>query len=192
MNYYRFFYGKYRAAAKRMCKDCEGFIGKKSRILDLGCGSGIVGEQFRDFFRADLVGADVEDLRVAKIPFRIIDGVNLPFSENSFDTILINYVLHHAHDPLALLKEAKRVARGKIIIYEDLPEGFLSKLICSLHGITFNQFFQKKNRKFGFKNDGEWNEAFESLGLKKIFEKKVSSIFHPVKKKLFVVQKTGA
>ena len=139
--YYRIFSKIYERAAKKMCLDCQGFIKKGSKILDWGCGTAIVGKTFQDFFQAELFGVDVQDVRTVKIPFKITDGKSLSFPENSFDVVLINYVLHHSEDPVSVLKEAKRVARDKIVIYEDLPEDILSKLICQLHGISFDNFF---------------------------------------------------
>jgi len=139
--YYRIFSKIYGRAAKKMCLDCQGFIKKGSKILDWGCGTAIVGKTFQDFFQAELFGVDVQDVRTVKIPFKITDGKSLSFPENSFDVVLINYVLHHSEDPVSVLKEAKRVARDKIVIYEDLPEDILSKLICQLHGISFDNFF---------------------------------------------------
>ena len=175
-------------AAQKMCRDCEKFIEKGDRILDLGCGSGIVAKTFQDFFQAQVIGVDVKDNRIIPVDFKVIDGKNLPFSENSFDCVLISYVLHHSQDPISLLKEAKRVCKNKIIIYEDLPEGIVSKLFCKIHGISFNKFFKIKNPAF-FKTGKEWQETFENLGLKTIFEKNVSWILNPVKKKMFVLEK---
>ena len=195
MNYYRIFFNIYQRAAQKMCLECQEFIEKGSRILDLGCGSGIAGKAFQEFFQADLIEVDIKDKRVVNIPFQIIDGINLPFPENYFDVVLINYVLHHAKNPLALLKEAKRVTKDKIIIYEDLPERFLGKAICWFHGYTFHLFFQhsktekREKLNFNFKTNKEWRDVFENLELKSIFEKRISSIFNPIEKKLFVLEK---
>jgi len=109
--------------------------------LDLGCGSGVVGKTFQEFFQANLLGVDIKDRRINDIPFKLIDGKTLLFPENSFDVTLINYVLHHSRDPIALLKEAKRVTKDKIIIFEDLNQGFLSKIFCRLHGISYDKLF---------------------------------------------------
>lgn len=171
-----------------MCFDCKDFIEEGSNILDLGCGSGIVADEFGKFFKAKIVGADIKDQRVKKIPFAIIDGFHLPFPQDFFDVVLINYVLHHTKDPTSLLEEAKRVSKEKIIIYEDLPEGFLSKLICQLHYFSYNFLFQKsRESKINFRDDKNWKDVFNDIKLKLVFEKEISSF--PIKKKLFILEK---
>jgi len=186
ISYYRLFSKIYEMGAKQMCFDCQGFIKEGSKILDLGCGSGIAAKNFQDFFKAKVIGVDVKDNRLVKIPFKIIDGKNLPFEDNSFDVVLINYVLHHCEDPEVVLKEAKRVAK-RIIIFEDLPEGFLAKLRCKIHQIIF-----PGGRKiFNFKTRKEWKEIFEKLGLKIIAENQVFTKFSwldPIKRILFVLE----
>jgi len=183
--YYRIFSKIYERAAKKMCLDCQGFIKKGSKILDWGCGTAIVGKTFQDFFQAELFGVDVQDVRTVKIPFKITDGKSLSFPENSFDVVLINYVLHHSEDPVSVLKEAKRVARDKIVIYEDLPEDILSKLICQLHGISFDIFFGNPT-KTSFKSESDWEKIFKETGLNIIFKKRVNNF--PVKKELFILR----
>jgi len=173
--------------ARQMCRDCRGFIKEGSRILDLGCGSGIAAKHFQDFFKSKVIGVDVRDNRLIPIPFQIFDGKNLPFDDNYFDVVLINYVLHHTKNPEELLKEAKRVSK-KIIIFEDLPEGILSKLRCKIHQITF--FGGEKT--FNFKTSNEWRKIFDKLGLKIIAQTQVFTKFHwldPVKRILFVLEK---
>ncbi len=203
MSFHRIFSKIYERAAKKMCLDCQGFIKKGSKILDWGCGTAIVGKTFQDFFQAELFGVDVQDVRMVKIPFKITDGKRLSFPENSFDVVLINYVLHHSEDPISVLKEAKRVARDKIVIYEDLPEDILSKLICKIHRFTFANFFQNPNKtsfktelpkeakvkmrtKFSFASEREWEKIFQELGLNIVFKKRVNNF--PAKKELFVLR----
>jgi len=183
--YYRVFSKIYERAAQKMCLECQDFIEKGSKILDLGCGPGIVGKTLQDFFQTEVIGVDIKDKRIFPIPFEIIDGYQLPFPENSFDVVFISYVLHHSSNPLSLLKEAKRVSDKKIIIYEDLPEGFLSKLICWLHNLTFNRFFQHQNTLPFFKSEKEWEKIFQEIGLNIFFKKRINNF--PIKKELFIL-----
>ena len=188
MLYYRIFSKIYEMGAKQMCRDCQGFIKEGSKILDLGCGSGIAAKYFQDFFKAKVIGVDVKDNRLVPIPFKIIDGQNLPFEDNSFDVVLINYVLHHCQNPEELLKEAKRVSK-RIIIFEDLPEGILAKLRCKIHQIIF----PGGKKTFNFKKEEEWKKIFDKLALKIIAENQVFTKFSwldPIKRIRFVLEKT--
>jgi len=187
MLFYRFFSKIYERAARKMCLVCQDFIKEGSSILDLGCGSGIIGKEFEKFFQAKLTGIDIKNQIVEKISFQIYDGKNIPFPENSFDVVLINYVLHHAGDPVALLKEAKRVAKDKIVIFEDLSEGFLSELICRFHGVSFDKIF-KNPAETSFKSRKEWEEIFKELGLNIIFKERRHNF--PYKKELFILKGT--
>jgi len=184
MSYYRAFYPIYKRMARQMCLDCREFIGKGEKILDLGCGSGIIAKSFQDFFQTEVTGTDIKDQRVFRIPFKIINGKDLPFPEKYFDVVLISYVLHHTENPEALLTEAKRICRGKIIIYEDIPKGFLSEIICNIHGISFDNIFNNPS-KTSFKKEEDWEKIFDELKLNIIFKKRINNL--PPKKKLFIL-----
>lgn len=185
MSYYRIFSKIYERAAQKMCLDCQDFIQKGFKILDLGCGSGIIGMTFQDFFQAKVIGVDIKDNRIYPLPFKIINGKSLPFPENSFNIVLINYVLHHSGNPTTLLKEAKRVAKDRIVVYEDLPEGLLSRIICKIHGTSFDKIFKNQNQT-SFKSEREWEKIFKKIGLNIIFKRRINSL--PVKKELFVLR----
>ncbi len=192
MHYYKISSKFVEVAARKMCSECEGFVKKGSKILDFGCGSGIVAKAFKDRFEADIFGIDIKDMRLINIPFKIYDGKGIPFPDNYFDVVLSAYVLHHISDQNSALKEIKRVVKDKIIIFEDVPNGVIPRFISKLHGISFAKFFQNNTEKGKFLNDQGWKKAFKDLGLKLIFEKKASSFFDPVKKKVFILEKTGA
>ncbi|XOA43173.1 MAG: class I SAM-dependent methyltransferase [Candidatus Nealsonbacteria bacterium] len=186
--WYLIFSKIYEKAGQRMCKECKDFIKSGSKILDLGCGPAIITKVFQNFFQAEIVGVDILDRRIFPIPFKIINGKSLPFSGNNFDAVLIAYVLHHSQDPIVLLKEAKRVTKDKIFIYEDLPEGIISSFFCKLHGFSFDKLFHNRD-KTTFKREKEWGNIFKNLKLKVIFQKEVSSRLTPIRKKLFVLRK---
>jgi ubiquinone/menaquinone biosynthesis C-methylase UbiE len=182
----------YKKAADKMCKDCEPFIEKGSKVLDLGCGRGIATVAFKNYFQAKVFGVDVKDQRVFDFPFKIIDGKSLPFPNNYFDVVMINYVLHHADDPSQLLKEAKRVSKDKIIIHEDLKEKGISNIACWLHKNTYKLSAPFKKMPINFLNEKSWQELFNQLRLKIIFKKRLAqrySWLYPAKNILFVLEK---
>lgn len=193
MKFYEIVHPVYRWAAKVMCRDCSPYIKPGLKMLDLGCGSGIVSKEFAEHFKAQLTGVDIIDNRIFPINFKLINGRNLPFSGDEFDVILISYVLHHADDPVRLLGEAKRVLRpgGKIIIFEDLYQGFIAKILCHLHGSTYGVLFEHHSGKeqYNFKDLKQWKTVFKTLELRVIFDKRVSRFINPVHKHLFILEK---
>ncbi|MFA5714788.1 MAG: class I SAM-dependent methyltransferase [Candidatus Paceibacterota bacterium] len=187
---YRVFQKLYEKAGREMCRDCKDFIPSDSQILDVGCGSGIISKEFERFFNSEVLGIDIIDNRVLPIPFKLFRGDDLSFAKDDiYDAVLINFVLHHCKNPIELLKESKRVTKGAVILYENLPEGLLSKLFCFFHGISFAYLFQKNSNRGNFYTNKEWEKIFEDLKLEVVFSKKVSSWFNPMKEQLYVLKK---
>lgn len=99
----------------------------RGSILDLGCGSGYVGQMLAEEGHQVML-ADVTDLRDRRVKesgleFKLLtpDG-SLPINEHSFDNTLCLYVLHHSDNPLKTIQEAQRVTkpRGRIIVMESV------------------------------------------------------------------------
>lgn len=93
------------------------------RLLDIGTGTGRMAELFAK--RAERIVAldkSLAMLRVARAKLQHLppeqvelvqgDFAELPFADESFDTVLFHQVLHFAQDPAAVLAEAARVVRG--------------------------------------------------------------------------------
>ena len=97
-------------------------------VLDVGCGDGQIAWNLGQL-RPDLTltGVDVLVRDDTAIPIAEFDGLNLPFEDNSFDTLMFVDVLHHADDAKALLGEAARVARDSIVIKDHLLTGLAAE-----------------------------------------------------------------
>ena len=92
-----------------------------SAVLDLGAAEGwnaeALGERDPE---CEIRLADVVDLNRSAYPLTLYDGQNLPFADESFDTVLLLLVLHHCAAPEQVLAEAVRVARQRVIVTESV------------------------------------------------------------------------
>lgn len=93
-------------------------------VLDLGCGNGLVAKGLYNPKMTSVELADVMDYTDSSVKnwkfVKIPKSGRLPYDDNSFDSILVITVLHHASDPQGLLQEIIRICRGRIYIMESL------------------------------------------------------------------------
>ncbi|MDD2932131.1 MAG: hypothetical protein PHO39_10740, partial [Fermentimonas sp.] len=59
------------------------------------------------------------------------------------------------------------------------------------HGRLYDLFFLRNSIPAKFFTEKEWNGIFEELGLKIIYSKEKKYFLNPVKRKMFVLEKTG-
>jgi len=170
-----FFYGR---AAFKMSKELAAYIAPGDHVLDLGCGTGIIAGTVAKTLNASLVGTDVIDIRQVDIPFVLYDGKKLPFSDKSFDIVLISYVLHHVEKVETVLEETRRLCRGKIIIYEDTPQNLFHRASCFFHGFSYGSLFGIK-KKCAFRTREEWLSLFQKLRLSLIHTQNIK-FFNPI------------
>ncbi len=84
-------------------------------LLNLGAGPA-TGEAARNL-RGEVqrvVGADIESAVLVNDEVdeaHVVDGVALPFANDSFDLVLSDYVLEHVADPDSFLREVRRVVK---------------------------------------------------------------------------------
>ena len=92
-----------------------------TRLLEIGCGVGavlgILGEAYPGVV---LSGVDIEERQVVaarahlatlglSADLRRADAVELPYADGSFDHVWMMWFLEHVADPVAVLREARRV-----------------------------------------------------------------------------------
>ncbi|RMH56570.1 MAG: class I SAM-dependent methyltransferase [Bacteroidetes bacterium] len=100
----------------------ERILFPSARVLDLGAGEGYVGALLHERHGAEVILADVIDLNRTKLPHVRYDGHLLPFADGAFDATLLVFVLHHAERPDIVIREALRVTRGPVLIWESVYE----------------------------------------------------------------------
>jgi len=141
---------------------------KNVSVLDVGCGNGQLAHNINQE-RDDLAFTGIEVLLREKtwIPVRIFDGRTLPFESASMDVVMFVDVLHHADDPITLLREATRVARKGVIIKDHLLEGvwaestlrFMDYIGNARYGVALSGNYWRRR---------EWEQAFVALGMKPV------------------------
>lgn len=99
--------------------------GHPASVLDAGCGEGFVLKYLKKH-RPDvsLTGIDRNAEAVAYAQkvlqvdanFHVGDLYDLPFADDSFDTVLCSEVLEHLDQPERAVEELKRVARSHVLI----------------------------------------------------------------------------
>jgi ubiquinone/menaquinone biosynthesis C-methylase UbiE len=166
------------------CKDFEqklfydtmkDLIDSNARVLDFGCGPGIISE----FFGNNYIGIDIDETRIIQArkmyetkQFLLVDesSKKLPFYDNQFDVILCNDCLHHISDSTIqqILPEWQRVLseNGVIIIREPKKDTyFLTYFITEIFENGYN-----------VRTTTEYKNIFTSFD--KVFEK---SYYHYVR-----------
>src|SRR3954468_1814684 len=97
----------------------------RAHVLDVGSGDGHIASLIARLRPdIDIQGIDVLARPQSAIPVQLFDGTTIPFADKSFDRVMFVDVLHHTDDPSVLLREARRVARGTVVIKDHLREGF--------------------------------------------------------------------
>lgn len=107
-----------QTSAEKFAEDATRALPRPLRVMDLGCGDGNSIDLFRGLDTgAHWTGLDIMDSpEVARRTrkdgdFRIFDGVEMPFENDSFDIVFSKQVFEHVRHPAPLLTEVRRVLR---------------------------------------------------------------------------------
>lgn len=112
------------------------------RILDLGCGDGVLSRQLMDL-GCEVVGVDASPAMVAAAQDRavralVMDGQALPF-QNEFDAVFSNAALHWMLQPDRVLQNVWTSLRpGGRFVAEFGGQGNLTQVLSGLHGVLKN------------------------------------------------------
>lgn len=122
----------------------EGGTSTRTRLIEVGCGDGALMGVLYGSLSVSVVGVDTNEkgLNLARRmfeargfagEFRQIDGYGTGFADASFDVVVCSDVIEHVDNPLAMLREIRRVMvpGGRLII--TTPIKFSEKPIDPMH-----------------------------------------------------------
>jgi SAM-dependent methyltransferase len=109
---------------------------EKDSILEIGSGNGYLSVYLEENFNNVLV-SDLSEEMLKHNPCKKklqASATDLPLEDNSFDIVTCSHLLHHLsdEDKVKAIKEMKRVARTKVVVYEPYrnnPLNFLFGLV---------------------------------------------------------------
>jgi SAM-dependent methyltransferase len=144
---------------------CSRLIPSNSRVLDVGCGDGQLARLIADK-RSDIsiCGIDVRQRKDSAMLVETFDGKSIPYGKDSFDVVMLVDVIHHADQPITLLRDAARVAKQAILIKDHLVEGTFAYLTLQLmdwignarHGVSL---------PYNYWTLAKWHGVFDELRL---------------------------
>jgi ubiquinone/menaquinone biosynthesis C-methylase UbiE len=144
------------------------------RVLDIGCGNNEFIKTYRKRHDSKSVGVDVFEWEGCDL---VCDTQNLPFPDNSFDTVTIIASLNHIPDREKVLKEAYRVLKpgGQILVTMITP------IISYISHAIVRKRFDKDQKERGMKK----GEVY-GFRKKQIFQYLSNTGFQKIKKVSFL------
>jgi SAM-dependent methyltransferase len=104
-------------------RDVTRHFAPSARLLDLGCGSAWLAEHFADYTGLDGSPDAVEAARAKGRTVQLADvDEPLPFDDATFDGAVLKDLLEHVHDPVAVVREVRRVVRPGGRVFASSPD----------------------------------------------------------------------
>lgn len=136
-------------------------------LLDVGCGPGTVTADLAaavapgEVVGIDASGAVLEEARgvasergLANATFAVADAYALPFVDATFDVVHAHQVLQHLTDPVAALREMRRVARpGGLVAVRDSDYGAMTWYPASSGLDEWNELYHEVTAALGAQAD---------------------------------------
>ncbi len=153
--------------AGRIARLLRDYVEPGESVLDIGCGGSIVAERLQAETGARILGLDTLRHRRRPMPMVLYAGDTAPFRDDSFDTVLIGFVLHHCADGgMMLLGEAKRLARRRILLLEDGYDHPLERAAARVIDRALNHLENPAvPTPCRFRSSGEWRRLFLEMAM---------------------------
>jgi 2-polyprenyl-3-methyl-5-hydroxy-6-metoxy-1,4-benzoquinol methylase len=124
-------YGSTNPVVRRLMAGFESTLDELFRqaapgsLLDVGCGEGVLTQQWAGRIDGRVVGIDLDDPQLhaewahrqaPNLEYRVMKAENLPFADNEFEVASAIEVLEHVPDPEHTVAEMARVASRHLLV----------------------------------------------------------------------------
>ena len=150
--------------------------GLKGKVIDYGCGSGMIAQMINDYLGLHIEGVDVRDFRASEVsvPVKVFDGYKVQVADKAYECAILTNVLHHEFENEKILSELDRIVSRRLVIIETVPEADddngakqdWGRMI--LNDALWNRFFNYANIPVPgtYETPYTWIKRFEKYGWK--------------------------
>jgi len=180
-----------RWRARRIGRRLGPLFTRGERVLDVGTGDGLVARAIARVGSCSITGIDTVDYGDIGFPCLTYVGGRMPFQDESYDTVMALFSLHHSGDAEFSLGECRRVAAKRLIVVEEVFQNRLEELFTKGEDWVTNRLLSGEvHIPFQFKSLSRWRELFDRLGLDLELQRRFFPLpFIPLRTVLFVLRK---
>jgi len=181
----------YNWRTRRIAQTLGPQISAGETVLDFGAGDGEVARAIVAHSGCRLTGLDTITYGDIGLDFVLYDGHTIPLADDSFDTVMALFVLHHCTDPDQALAECRRVSRRRLLIVEEVYTNRLEALFTSAEDWVTNRLLSGDvDIPLNFRSLADWRATFRRLGLAQRSERTFRPLpFIPLRTVLFELEK---
>ncbi|MFX1383452.1 MAG: class I SAM-dependent methyltransferase [Promethearchaeota archaeon] len=150
-----FVYARYQIELKLISHILKNRKSKFTKILDIGCGDGVIlfllYHKFKSYnleihgIDSSNIALEVAKKRLSNGFFRNTDLYNLPYEDDYFDLILSSDVIEHVSNPEKMLQEIKRVGKNASNVIIGTPIRFSELPLDENH---YHEFYPNEFKDF--------------------------------------------
>jgi ubiquinone/menaquinone biosynthesis C-methylase UbiE len=107
------------------------YISTENSVIEVGCGEGY-GTSYLSYNVQHIVGLDINEEMIQhasmkysseKCSFKVYDGLNIPYDDNTFDMVVSFQVIEHIRDEINYLTEIRRILKRDGTCVLTTPNG---------------------------------------------------------------------